>query len=135
MGRQLAAKVAVLEDSSESTQELQAAQARQADLQPPGLASARQPSPCGHRPGGAGAEGRGGGGQHGSGAPAQRAQSLEPYGAGLRAWLRQTGPRAPPVFRSEVMETVFPAPTASTSNVHQVKKISITERSCDGAAW
>ncbi|KAM9687924.1 KN motif and ankyrin repeat domain-containing protein 2 isoform 1-T2 [Trichechus inunguis] len=70
-----------------------------------------------------------------AGAPAQRAHSLEPYGTGLRALATSGRAESPPVFRShEVVETAFLAPTASTSNVHMVKKISITERGCDGAA-
>uniref|UniRef100_A0A452EZN7 KN motif and ankyrin repeat domain-containing protein 2 n=1 Tax=Capra hircus TaxID=9925 RepID=A0A452EZN7_CAPHI len=132
----LAAKVAVLETQlKKALQELQAAQARQADLQPQAWPPPDSPVRVdtvrvvqGPRDVEVAAS-------TAAGAPAQRAQSLEPYGAGLRALATSNGAESPPVFRShEVMETVFPAPTASTSNVHQVKKISITERSCDGAA-
>ncbi|XP_037674601.1 KN motif and ankyrin repeat domain-containing protein 2 [Choloepus didactylus] len=70
-----------------------------------------------------------------AGAPAQHAQSLEPYGAGLRALATSSGAEGIPVFCSrEVVETAFPTPIASTGHVHAVKKISITERSSDGAA-
>lgn len=70
-----------------------------------------------------------------TGAPAQRAQSLEPCGAGLRALVTSGDTESPTVFRShEVVETMCPVPTAPTSNVHVVKKISITERSCEAAA-
>ncbi|XP_058381639.1 KN motif and ankyrin repeat domain-containing protein 2 [Diceros bicornis minor] len=70
-----------------------------------------------------------------AGAPAQRAQSLEPYGAGLRALATSAGAESAPVFRSrEVVETVLPTPAAPAANVHLVKKISITERGCEGAA-
>ncbi|XP_006875191.1 PREDICTED: KN motif and ankyrin repeat domain-containing protein 2 isoform X2 [Chrysochloris asiatica] len=69
-----------------------------------------------------------------AGAPAQRAHSLEPYGAGLRALATSRGAESPSVFRShEVVETTFPAPTPATGNIHMVKKISITERGFDGA--
>ncbi|XP_042638587.1 KN motif and ankyrin repeat domain-containing protein 2 [Orycteropus afer afer] len=70
-----------------------------------------------------------------AGAPAQRAHNLEPYGAGLRALATSGRAESPSVFRShEVVETAFPAPAVPTGNVHMVKKISITERGCDGAA-
>ncbi|XP_026940840.1 KN motif and ankyrin repeat domain-containing protein 2 isoform X1 [Sagmatias obliquidens] len=132
----LAAKVAVLETQlKKALQELQAAQARQADLQPQAWPPPDSPVRVdtvrvveGPREVEVAAS-------TAAGAPAQRAQSLEPYGAGLRALATSGGAESPPVFRSqEVVETVFPTPPASTSNVHLVKKISITERSCDGAA-
>ena len=132
----LAAKVAVLETQlKKALQELQAAQARQADLQPQAWPPPDSPVRVdtvrvveGPREVEVVAS-------TAAGAPAQRAQSLEPYGAGLRALATSGGAESPPVFRShEVVETVFPTPPASTSNVHLVKKISITERSCDGAA-
>lgn len=69
-----------------------------------------------------------------AGALAQRAQSLEPYGTGLKALTTSGGPENTLVFRShEVVETMCPLPTATTGNVHTAKKISITERSCTGA--
>ncbi|XP_005405701.1 PREDICTED: KN motif and ankyrin repeat domain-containing protein 2 isoform X1 [Chinchilla lanigera] len=69
-----------------------------------------------------------------TGAPAQRAQSLEAYGAGLRALVTPGDSESPAVFCShEVVETMCPVPAAPTSNVHVVKKISITERSCEAA--
>lgn len=132
----LAAKVAVLETQlKKALQELQAAQARQADPQPQAWPSPDSPVRVdtvrvveGPREVEVAAS-------TAAGAPAQRAQSLEPYGAGLRALVTSGGAESPPVFRShEVVETVFPAPSASTGNIHLVKKISITERSCDGAA-
>ncbi|XP_047633066.1 KN motif and ankyrin repeat domain-containing protein 2 isoform X3 [Phacochoerus africanus] len=132
----LAAKVAVLETQlKKALQELQAAQARQADLQPQAWPPPDSPVRVdtvrvveGPREVEVAAS-------TAAGAPAQRAQSLEPYGAGLRALATSSGAESPTVFRShEVVETVFPAPAASTSNIHLVKKISITERSCDGAA-
>ncbi|KAM4889191.1 KN motif and ankyrin repeat domain-containing protein 2 isoform 1-T2 [Thomomys bottae] len=56
-----------------------------------------------------------------AGAPAQRARDLEPPG--------------PAVFRShEVVEAMCPGPAAPAGHVHGIKKISITERSCNGAA-
>ncbi|XP_044939783.1 KN motif and ankyrin repeat domain-containing protein 2 [Mustela putorius furo] len=132
----LAAKVAVLETQlKKALQELQAAQARQADRQP----QARPPpdSPIrvdtvrviqGPREVEVVAS-------TAAGAPAQRAQSLEPYGTGLRSLVTSGGVESPAVFRShEVVETVFPASTAPTGNIHLVKKISITERSCDRMA-
>lgn len=132
----LAAKVAVLETQlKKALQELQAAQARQADPQPQAWPPPDSPVRVdtvrvveGPREVEVAAS-------TAAGAPAQRAQSLEPYGAGLRALVTSGEAESPPVFRShEVVETVFPAPTASTGNIHLVKKISITERSCDGAA-
>lgn len=132
----LAAKVAVLETQlKKALQELQAAQARQADLQPQAWPPPDSPVRVdtvrvveGPREVEVVAS-------TAAGAPAQRAQSLEPYGAGLRALATSSGAESTTVFCShEVVETVFPAPAASTSNVHLVKKISITERSCDGAA-
>lgn len=70
-----------------------------------------------------------------AGALAQRAQSLEPYGAGLKALATSGGPEKTVVFRShEVVETMCPLPTAATGNMHTAKKISITERSCIGAS-
>lgn len=132
----LASKVAVLETQlKKALQELQAAQARQADPQPQAWPPPDSPVRVdtfrvveGPREVEVAAS-------TAAGAPAQRAQSLEPYGAGLRALVTSGGAESPPVFRShEMVETVFPAPTASTGNIHLVKKISITERSCDGAA-
>ncbi|XP_057566189.1 KN motif and ankyrin repeat domain-containing protein 2 isoform X2 [Hippopotamus amphibius kiboko] len=131
----LAAKVAVLETQlKKALQELQAAQARQADLQPQAWPPPDSPVRVdtvrvveGPREVEVAAS-------TAAGAPAQRAQSLEPYGAGLRALATSSGPESPAVFRShEVVETVFPAPTAFVSNVHLVKKISLTEHSCDEA--
>lgn len=132
----LAAKVAVLETQlKKALQELQAAQARQADPQPQAWPPPDSPVRVdtirvveGPREVEVAAS-------TAAGAPAQRAQSLEPYGAGLRALATSGGAESSSVFRShEVVETVFPAPTASTGNVHLVKKISITEQSCDGPA-
>ncbi|XP_072803835.1 KN motif and ankyrin repeat domain-containing protein 2 isoform X1 [Vicugna pacos] len=132
----LAAKVAVLETQlKKALQELQAAQARQADLQPQAWPPPDSPVRVdtvrvveGPREVEVAAS-------IAAGAPAQRAQSLEPYGTGLRALATSGGAESAPVFRShEVVETMFPTPTASTGNVHLVKKISITERSCDGVA-
>uniref|UniRef100_A0A2R9C0T4 KN motif and ankyrin repeat domain-containing protein 2 n=1 Tax=Pan paniscus TaxID=9597 RepID=A0A2R9C0T4_PANPA len=132
----LAAKVAVLETQlKKALQELQAAQARQADPQPQAWPPPDSPVRVdtvrvveGPREVEVVAS-------TAAGAPAQRAQSLEPYGAGLRALAMPGRPESPPVFRSqEVVETMCPVPAAATSNVHMVKKISITERSCDGAA-
>ncbi|XP_070481579.1 KN motif and ankyrin repeat domain-containing protein 2 [Equus przewalskii] len=127
----LAAKVAVLETQlKKALQELQAAQARQAE--PPPQAWPPPDSPVrvdtvrvveGPREVEVAAS-------TAAGAPAQRAQRLEPYGAGLRALATPGGAESPPVFRShEVVETTFPAPAAAPGNVHVVKKISITERS------
>ncbi|XP_069334670.1 KN motif and ankyrin repeat domain-containing protein 2 isoform X1 [Eulemur rufifrons] len=132
----LAAKVAVLETQlKKALQELQAAQARQAD--PPPQAWPPPDSPVrvdtvrvveGPREVEVAAS-------TAAGAPAQRAQSLEPYGAGLRALATPGGAESLPVFRShEVVETMCPASAASTGNFHVVKKISITERSCSGPA-
>ncbi|XP_017353238.1 KN motif and ankyrin repeat domain-containing protein 2 [Cebus imitator] len=132
----LAAKVAVLETQlKKAQQELQAAQARQAHPQPQAWPPPDSPVRVdtvrvveGLREVEVVAS-------TAAGAPAQRAQSLEPYGAGLRALAMPGGPESPPVFCSqEVVETMCPAPTVATSNVHVVKKISITERSCDGTA-
>jgi hypothetical protein len=132
----LAAKVAVLETQlKKALQELQAAQAQQAEPQPQAWPPPDSPVRVdtvrvveGPREVEVAAS-------TAAGAPAQRAQSLEPYGAGLRALATSSGPESPPVFRShEVVEAMCPMPTASTSNVHMVKKISITERSCSGAA-
>nr|XP_012291140.1 KN motif and ankyrin repeat domain-containing protein 2 [Aotus nancymaae] len=132
----LAAKVAVLETQlKKARQELQAAQARQAHPQPQAWPPPDSPVRAdtvrvveGPREVEVVAS-------TAAGAPAQRAQSLEPYGAGLRALAMPGGPESPPVFCSqEVVETMCPAPTVATSNVHVVKKISITERSCDGPA-
>lgn len=140
----LAAKVAVLETQlKKALQELQAAQARQAgpqlgpqhNLQPQAWPPTDSPVRVdtvrvveGPREVEVAAS-------TAAGAPAQRAQSLEPYGAGLRALATSGGTESRATFRShEVVETVLPSPTAPTGNVHLVKKISITERSCDGAA-
>uniref|UniRef100_A0A8C7A7P4 KN motif and ankyrin repeat domain-containing protein 2 n=1 Tax=Neovison vison TaxID=452646 RepID=A0A8C7A7P4_NEOVI len=130
----LAAKVAVLETQlKKALQELQAAQARQADPQarPPPDSPIRVDTVRvieGPREVEVVAS-------TAAGAPAQRAQSLEPYGTGLRSLVTSGGVESPAVFRShEVVETVFPASTAPTGNVHLVKKISITERSCDRMA-
>ncbi|KAG8523221.1 KN motif and ankyrin repeat domain-containing protein 2, partial [Galemys pyrenaicus] len=131
----LAAKVAVLETQlKKALQELQAAQARQASLQPQAWPPPDGPVRVdtvrvveGPREVEVAAS-------IAAGAPAQRAQNLEPYGAGLRALATSGGAESPAVFRShEVVETAFPASTVSTGNVHLVKKISITERSCGAA--
>ncbi|XP_077716037.1 KN motif and ankyrin repeat domain-containing protein 2 [Canis aureus] len=138
----LAAKVAVLETQlKKALQELQAAQARQADPQPQPQPQP-QPRPPPDSPirvdtvrvveGPREVEVVA---STAAGAPAQRAQSLEPYGTGLRSLATPGGVDSPAVFRThEVVETAFPTATASTGNVHLVKKISITERSCDGTA-
>ncbi|KAM8763518.1 KN motif and ankyrin repeat domain-containing protein 2 isoform 1-T3 [Rhynchonycteris naso] len=134
----LAAKIAVLETQlKKALQELQTAQARQADPQSKPQPQSWPPpdNPVrvdtvrvveGPREVEVAAS-------TAAGAPAQRAQSLEPYGAGLRALATSRGTESPAMFRShEVVETVFPSPTTSTGNVHLVKKISITERNCSG---
>ncbi|CAK6445498.1 unnamed protein product [Pipistrellus nathusii] len=134
----LAAKVAVLETQlKKALQELQAAQARQAGPQPQAQAWPPPDSPVrvdtvrvveGPREVEVAAS-------TAAGAPAQRAQSLEPYGAGLRALVTPGGPESRPVFRShEVVEAAFSSPAAAPGHVHLVKKISITEPSCNGAA-
>lgn len=134
----LAAKVTVLETQlKKALRELQAAQARQADAQPQPQPRPPPDSPIrvdtvrvveGPREVEVAAS-------TAAGAPAQRAQSLEPYGTGLRSLATPGGVESPAVFRShEVVETVFPTCTAPTGHVHLVKKISITERSCDGTA-
>lgn len=140
----LAAKVAVLETQlKKALQELQAAQARQAGPQPeprPQAQAQARPPPDGPvrvdtvrvvegpREVEVAAS-------TAAGAPAQRAQSLEPYGAGLRALVAPGGPESRPVFRShEVVEAAFSSPAAAPGHVHLVKKISITEPSCNGAA-
>ncbi|KAK2087373.1 KN motif and ankyrin repeat domain-containing protein 2 [Saguinus oedipus] len=132
----LAAKVAVLETQLEKArQELQAALAQQAHPQPQAWPPPDSPVRVdtvrvveGPREVEVVAS-------TAAGTPAQRAQSLEPYGAGLRALAMPGGPESPPVFCSqEVVETMCPAPTVAASNVHVVKKISITERSCDATA-
>lgn len=136
----LAAKVAVLETQlKKALQELQAAQARQAGSHPNPQPQAWPPpdSPVrvdtvrvveGPREVEVAAS-------TAAGAPAQRAQSLEPYGAGLRALATSGGTESPLVFRSrEVVEAVFPSPAANTGIVHLVKKISITEQNCSGTA-
>uniref|UniRef100_A0A8C5XBP1 KN motif and ankyrin repeat domain-containing protein 2 n=1 Tax=Microcebus murinus TaxID=30608 RepID=A0A8C5XBP1_MICMU len=118
----LAAKVAVLETQlQKALQELRAAQAR-------GRPRAAWPPPDGPREVEVAAS-------TAAGAPAQRAQSLEPYGAGLRALATPGAAESPPVFRShEVVEAMCPATAAPTGNFHVVKKISITEQSCNGLA-
>uniref|UniRef100_G3U808 KN motif and ankyrin repeat domain-containing protein 2 n=1 Tax=Loxodonta africana TaxID=9785 RepID=G3U808_LOXAF len=123
----LAAKVAVLETQlKKALQELQAAQARPQPDSPVRADTVRVVE--GPREVEVAAS-------TAAGAPAQRAHSLEPYGAGLRALATSGRAESPPVFRShEVVETAFPAPTVSTGNVHVVKKISITQRGCDGVA-
>nr|KAF6480491.1 KN motif and ankyrin repeat domains 2 [Molossus molossus] len=136
----LAAKVAVLETQlKKALQELQASQARQAGSHPDPQPQAWPPpdSPVrvdtvrvveGPREVEVAAS-------TAAGAPAQRAQSLEPYGAGLRALATSGGTESPLVFRShEVVEAVFPSPAANTGIVHLVKKISITEQNCSGTA-
>ncbi|XP_045445195.1 KN motif and ankyrin repeat domain-containing protein 2 isoform X1 [Pipistrellus kuhlii] len=138
----LAAKVAVLETQlKKALQELQAAQARQAGPQPQAQPQAQAwPPPDspvrvdtvrvveGPREVEVAAS-------TAAGAPAQRAQSLEPYGAGLRALVAPGGPESRPVFRShEVVEAAFSSAAAAPGHVHLVKKISITEPSCNGAA-
>ncbi|XP_036987275.2 KN motif and ankyrin repeat domain-containing protein 2 [Artibeus jamaicensis] len=140
----LAAKVAVLETQlKKALQELQAAQARQAG---PQLGPQPHPQPQAWPPTDSpvrvdtvrvveGPREVEVAASTAAGAPAQRAQSLEPYGAGLRALATSGGTESRAMFRShEVVETVLPSPTAPTGNVHLVKKISITERNCDGAA-
>ncbi|EDL78272.1 rCG31687, isoform CRA_d [Rattus norvegicus] len=130
----LVAKVAVLETQlKKALQELRAAQTQQVDLQPqawpPPDTQVRVDTVRvveGPREVEVAAS-------TAAGAPAQRAQSLEPYGAGLKALA--TSAENTLVFRShEVVETMCPLPTASTSNMHTAKKISITERNCTGAA-
>ncbi|XP_006898849.1 PREDICTED: KN motif and ankyrin repeat domain-containing protein 2 isoform X2 [Elephantulus edwardii] len=125
----LAAKVAVLETQlKKALQELQAAQARQAPDSPVRADTVRVVE--GPREVEVAAS-------TATGAPAQRAHSLEPYGAGLRALATSNGAENPAVFRShEVMEAMFPtpAPAPCPGNVHMVKKISITERSSEGPA-
>lgn len=132
----LVAKVAVLETQlKKALQELQAAQTQQADLQPqawpPPDTQVRADTVRvveGPREVEVAAS-------TAAGAPAQRAQSLEPYGAGLKALATPGGPDSSLVFRShEVVETMCPMPTASASHVHTARKISITERGCLGAA-
>ncbi|XP_053439237.1 KN motif and ankyrin repeat domain-containing protein 2 isoform X2 [Nycticebus coucang] len=132
----LAAKVAILEiQLKKALQELQAAQARQADPQPQAWPLPDCPVRVdtvrvveGPREVEVVAS-------TAAGSPAQRAQSLEPYGAGLRALATSSGAESPPVFCShEVVETMGPVPTASTSSFHAVKKISISEQSCSGPA-
>lgn len=132
----LVAKVAVLETQlKKALQELRAAQTQQVDLQPqawpPPDTQVRVDTVRvveGPREVEVAAS-------TAAGAPAQRAQSLEPYGAGLKALATSGGTENTLVFRShEVVETMCPLPTASTSNVHTAKKISITERNCTGAA-
>uniref|UniRef100_H0VWP4 KN motif and ankyrin repeat domain-containing protein 2 n=1 Tax=Cavia porcellus TaxID=10141 RepID=H0VWP4_CAVPO len=128
----LAAKVAVLETQlKKALQDLQVAQARQAEPQPQAWPPPDTPVRVdtvrvveGPREVEVAASTT-------TGAPAQRAQSLEPYGAGLRALVTPGDPESPAVFCShEVVETMCPVPAAPTGNVHVVKKISITERSC-----
>ncbi|XP_023373766.1 KN motif and ankyrin repeat domain-containing protein 2 [Otolemur garnettii] len=132
----LAAKVAVLETQlKKALQELQAAQAHQANPQPQAWPLPDCPVRVdtvrvveGPREVEVVAS-------TAAGAPAQRAQSLEPYGAGLRALATSSRAESPPVFCShEVVETMCPVPTVSNSNFHAVKKISISERSCSGPA-
>lgn len=132
----LVAKVAVLETQlKKALQELRAAQTQQANLQPqawpPPDAQVRVDTVRvveGPREVEVAAS-------TAAGALAQRAQSLEPYGAGLKALAASGGPESTLVFRShEVVETMCPLPTATTSNTHTAKKISITDRSCIGAA-
>ncbi|XP_037361724.1 KN motif and ankyrin repeat domain-containing protein 2 [Talpa occidentalis] len=131
----LAAKVAVLETQlKKALQELQAAQAQQANLQPQAWPPPDGPVRVdtvrvveGPREVEVAAS-------IAAGAPAQRAQNLESYGAGLRALATSGGAESPTVFRShEVVETAFPTSTVSTGNIHLVKKISITERGCSAA--
>ncbi|XP_048198187.1 KN motif and ankyrin repeat domain-containing protein 2 isoform X2 [Perognathus longimembris pacificus] len=125
----LAAKVAVLETQlHRALQELRAAQARQPRA--PGSPGRVDTVRVVHGPREVEVAA-----STAAGAPAQRAQDLEPHGAGLRA-LAATGPESPAVFCShEVLEAPSPAPAAApTGHVHAIKKISITERSCDPAA-
>jgi hypothetical protein len=131
----LVAKVAVLETQlKKALQELRAAQTQQVDLQPqawpPPDTQVRVDTVRvveGPREVEVAAS-------TAAGALAQRAQSLEPYGTGLKALTTSGGPENTLVFRShEVVETMCPLPTATTGNVHTAKKISITERSCTGA--
>ncbi|XP_004689070.1 PREDICTED: KN motif and ankyrin repeat domain-containing protein 2 isoform X2 [Condylura cristata] len=131
----LAAKVAVLETQlKKALQELQAAQARQASLQPQAWPPPDGPIRVDTLRVVEGLREVEVAASTAAGAPAQRAQNLEPYGAGLRALATSGEAESPAVFRShEVVETAFPTSTASTSNVHLVKKISITERGCSAA--
>ncbi|XP_021100790.1 KN motif and ankyrin repeat domain-containing protein 2 [Heterocephalus glaber] len=131
----LAAKVAVLETQlKKALQDLQAAQARQAEPQPQAWPPPDTPVRVdtirvveGPREVEVAASTT-------TGAPAQRAQSLEPYGTGLRALVTSGEPESPAMFCShEVVETMCPVPTVPASNIHVVKKISITERSCEVA--
>ncbi|KAM6168762.1 KN motif and ankyrin repeat domain-containing protein 2 [Erethizon dorsatum] len=131
----LAAKVAVLETQlKKALQDLQVAQARQAEPQPQAWPPPDTPvrvdtvrvveAPREVEVAASTA----------TGASAQRAQSLEPYGAGLRALVTPGDTESPTVFCShEVVETMCPVPAVPTSNVHVVKKISITEWSCEAA--
>lgn len=132
----LVAKVAVLETQlKKALQELQAAQTQQADIQPQAWPPPDTQVPVdtvrvveGPREVEVAAS-------TAAGTPAQRAQSLEPSRAGLKALATAGGTENSLVFRShEVVETMCPLPTAPTSNVHTAKKISITERSGVGAA-
>lgn len=132
----LVAKVAVLETQlKKALQELRAAQTQQADLPPqawpPPDTQVRVDTVRvveGPREVEVAAS-------TAAGAPAQRAQSLEPYGAGLKALTTSGGTENALVFRShEVVETMCPLPTATTGHVHTAKKISITERACSGVA-
>ncbi|XP_051052775.1 KN motif and ankyrin repeat domain-containing protein 2 [Phodopus roborovskii] len=128
----LVAKVAVLETQlKKALQELRAAQTQQAELQPPPDTQVRVDTVRvveGPREVEVAAS-------TAAGAPAQRAQSLEPYGAGMKALSTSRGTEDTLVFRThEVVETMCPLPTATTSNMHTAKKISITERSGIGVA-
>ncbi|KAM6218751.1 KN motif and ankyrin repeat domain-containing protein 2 [Rhynchocyon petersi] len=122
----LAAKVAVLETQlKKALQELQVAQARPAPESPTRADTVRVVEAPREVEVAASTA---------TGAPAQRAHSLEPYGAGMRA-LTSGGVENPTLFRSHevVVETAFPTPSPPCpGNVHLVKKISITEHSFEG---
>ncbi|XP_004616837.2 KN motif and ankyrin repeat domain-containing protein 2 isoform X2 [Sorex araneus] len=127
----LAAKVAVLETQlQKALRELQAAQSRQPQAWPPPDSPIRADTLRvveGPREVEVAAS-------TAAGAPAQRAHSLEPYGAGLRALATAAPAEGPALYHShEVLETL-PASPAAPGNVHVVKKISISERHCQGAA-
>ncbi|XP_017653790.1 KN motif and ankyrin repeat domain-containing protein 2 isoform X2 [Nannospalax galili] len=132
----LAAKVAVLETQlKKALQELQVVQTRQADPQPQAWPPPDTQVRVDTMRVVQGPQEVEVVASMAAGTRAQRAQSLESYGAGLKALVTAGGPESPPVFCShEVVETMCPIPTATTGNIHTIKKISITERSCSGAA-
>lgn len=132
----LAAKVAVLETQlQKALRELQAAQARQPEPQPQARPTPDSPIRADTMRVVEGPKEVEVVASTAAGAPAQRAHSLETYGAGLRALTTVAPAEGPGLFRShEVLETTLPASTAAPGNVHVVKKISISERRCPGAA-